>query len=243
MPEQTAWGQHDAGSRKRRLRVWGLLAVGTVLVLVLDLAPRRGAPVPDLLIAAVPYLLIWAIFGSWVFLRRRGQDNADIVSAVPLPREPYPEVVQAVDAMVTRKGLVEPDLWLIDTPSLNALLGDGSLIYTRGLLDSLTSGEILAITAWLCALGEGDAAGTLLGTSLDEAYRAWDAEGLRTLGDPPATVSAWRKVLGADNHFKGASRIPPAQMLVHPALSADERRARLQRMEQLSGAAIAGENA
>jgi len=73
-------------------------------------------------------------------------------------------------------------LWLIEAPGLNALLGGGGLIFTRGLLDSLTTSALLAVAAWLCALAEGAAAGSVLAASIDEAHRVWDAENLRTLG-------------------------------------------------------------
>lgn len=109
--------------------------------------------------------------GIWLMLRNSVPRLLATLGARPLGDDEYQRYDNVVEGLALSAGLTEPDLHVIDDPSLNGAAldwaGDRSIILTTGLLDAIGRIELEGVVAGLLVrLKNGDAERATLGAAL-----------------------------------------------------------------------------
>lgn len=107
----------------------------------------------------------------WFVLRHSVDRLLVVLGARALADNEYPQYDNIVEGLALSTGLVEPDLYVIDDPALNATsldwAGDRAIAITTGLLDACDRIELEGVIAGLLIrLKQGDAERATLGATL-----------------------------------------------------------------------------
>jgi hypothetical protein len=235
--EGTLWDRLEGYRNRREAKLYVLVGVLILLTMLGIVLMNRGEDIGTSVVIIVYLAAGVLVIGRGRFFRS-GSD-VRIISAIRVPKGSRPAVESALDDMSLATGIEAPALYIIDVESLNAcLLENGGACVTRGLIEQLDRDELGAVFAWLLALRRDlSIAGSRLDAFTDDAALVVDAEALRLLGDPLPMVSAWTKVLDAENRFPGWEALRSGRLLAPPDQSDSSRRMRMDQLMGLGGAA------
>lgn len=112
-----------------------------------------------------------AVAAVWLLVRRSVPRLLAAIGARPVGHDEFPRLDNIVEGLALSTGLSEPDLWVVDDPSLNGAAldwaGDRALVVTSGLLDRCDRMELEGIVAGLLVrLKNGDAERATFGAAL-----------------------------------------------------------------------------
>lgn len=191
---------------------WAPLALVAAVVLVLVFWVA-GLPVwLGLLIGP-----LIAAFGVWLLLRNSVHRLLAALAARPLGDNEYQRYDNVVEGLALSTGLSEPELHVIDDPSLNGAALDWNneqaIVLTTGLLDSIGRIELEGVVAGLLArLKNGDAKRATVGAAL--IGRPMIDSPLAVLATPIARAAFGRlfdsdREIAGDQDAVSVTRYPP----------------------------------
>jgi len=153
----------------------------------------------------------------WWVLRNSVDRLLGVLGARALADDEYPQYDNIVEGLALSTGLVEPELYVIDDPSLNATSldwsGDRAVAITTGLLDACGRIELEGVIAGLLVrLKQGDAERATLGATL--FGRPIIDSSIGSIASPLARI-AFGRLFDADREIAGdqaavsVTRYPP----------------------------------
>ena len=192
--------------------IWAPIAVAAAIICMAILA-LIGLPFWLGLLAG-PLLAAGLV---WLLVRNSVQRILDAIGARSLGDGEQPRFDNIVEGLALSTGLAEPDLYVVDDPSLNGAAldwaGEQAIVVTSGLLEACDRIELEGVVAGLLVrLKGGDAERATLGASL--IGRPILDTALGAVGAPLAR-SAFGRLFDADREIAGdqgavsVTRYPP----------------------------------